>query len=314
MARGYFSRLARGGDGPALLPSRPVSNLWKAARIDATSAGAEPEAAENRGEGAPAVRGQRLAVAVGLGPEAQFGPIVRGPRNIHKAPPALPIAVAPGTESRVAEARTISKTTTSRPRKSPTAASPAHEIPPVAVSPSARPALDASRAAVRVESAATRTEVAPLPSPSPQPSQRRERTAVEPARRPEAVSSPAAEPAALRLRVRSSEATANRVDNSKPGQLPVQEARPLLASEQAAAQIAVPPMPTASISHRPAAVTARPASRQEEEPEAQTNSVHIGKIEVQVVSPPAPVHHPAPPPPQPKGRLARGYVLWPGQL
>jgi hypothetical protein len=46
-----------------------------------------------------------------------------------------------------------------------------------------------------------------------------------------------------------------------------------------------------------------------EEPRAEKNAVHIGKIEVQVVSPPAPARHTAAPAP-PKGRLARGYALW----
>ncbi len=42
---------------------------------------------------------------------------------------------------------------------------------------------------------------------------------------------------------------------------------------------------------------------------SEKNAVHIGKIEVQVVSPPAPARHTAAPAP-PKGRLARGYALW----
>jgi hypothetical protein len=42
---------------------------------------------------------------------------------------------------------------------------------------------------------------------------------------------------------------------------------------------------------------------------SEKNAVHIGKIEVQVVSPPAPARHAAAPAP-PKGRLARGYALW----
>jgi hypothetical protein len=46
-----------------------------------------------------------------------------------------------------------------------------------------------------------------------------------------------------------------------------------------------------------------------EEPRAEKNAVHIGKIEVQVVSPPAPARHTAAPAPS-KGRLARGYALW----
>jgi hypothetical protein len=49
-----------------------------------------------------------------------------------------------------------------------------------------------------------------------------------------------------------------------------------------------------------------------EEPSEKTNTVQIGKIEVQVLPPPVSSYRQAPPPAQPKGRLARGYALWPG--
>jgi hypothetical protein len=51
------------------------------------------------------------------------------------------------------------------------------------------------------------------------------------------------------------------------------------------------------------------AAARDESSASEKNAVHIGKIEVQVVSPPAPARHTAAPAP-PKGRLARGYALW----
>ena len=53
------------------------------------------------------------------------------------------------------------------------------------------------------------------------------------------------------------------------------------------------------------------SSGPEEQRPAKGNTVQIGKIEVQIVPPPASNYRPAPPSP-PKARLARGYALWPG--
>jgi len=49
-----------------------------------------------------------------------------------------------------------------------------------------------------------------------------------------------------------------------------------------------------------------------EEPREKTNTVQIGKIEVQVIPTPASSYRKTPPPAQPRARLARGYALWPG--
>jgi hypothetical protein len=67
------------------------------------------------------------------------------------------------------------------------------------------------------------------------------------------------------------------------------------------------PMPTRS---REAFRAARQTSTAEE-PRAKSNTVQIGKIEVQIVPPPASSYR-TPPPAPPKARLARGYGLWPG--
>jgi hypothetical protein len=56
---------------------------------------------------------------------------------------------------------------------------------------------------------------------------------------------------------------------------------------------------------------ARQGSNHEETHE-KTSTVQIGKIEVQVLPPPLPSYRQALPPAPPKGRLARGYALWPG--
>src|SRR5271165_4636283 len=56
MARSYFNRILPGGTGRTLIPPRPVSNLWKSARIDSLEAEAPREASERlpfRGESPP---------------------------------------------------------------------------------------------------------------------------------------------------------------------------------------------------------------------------------------------------------------------
>ena len=96
-------------------------------------------------------------------------------------------------------------------------------------------------------------------------------------------------------------------DHGSPGE--VEEPR------RRASAVWLPSAP-ASREGRPAEEHIAPPPRRErslpaaEAPRAAKNTVEIGRIEVQVVSPPAAVRYVAAPA-APRGRLARGYGLWP---
>lgn len=97
------------------------------------------------------------------------------------------------------------------------------------------------------------------------------------------------------------------VSKTPASEMPVKKAPvekvPARSSRQEMVELAPP------VRGRELQVGARGKSNAEAPRTAQRSTVQIGKIEVQVVSPPAPSFHPAPPPP--KARLARGYALWP---
>jgi len=171
---------------------------------------------------------------------------------------------------------------------------------------------------------------APVPAPMAQPGndpvRHREPSAAwntPPQEEPRAAAAPMAQSGHEPLRHREPNAAGNNPPQEEPraaaAPLPQARIQPARNREPDAAWTAPlqePPEATAPfakariepVRHRePAAAWNTPP--REEPGAAAKNSVHIGKIEVQVVSPPAPVRYAAPPVP-PKGRLARGYALW----
>jgi hypothetical protein len=80
------------------------------------------------------------------------------------------------------------------------------------------------------------------------------------------------------------------------------------AEEPLTQSIAHRPMPLEPARRREAQRSEQAASAQRERRWQQKNTIQIGRIEVQVVSPPAVVQRVAPAPPT--ARLARGYTLW----
>ncbi|HEY4364597.1 MAG TPA: hypothetical protein VGN17_26775 [Bryobacteraceae bacterium] len=275
MARGYFGRLVWGAGGTALRPSRPVSNLWKSARMDAPAVEVTPD---NDAAASPVeapLRRARPAVT----PEAmESKPVpatpVKGSRGIRdirtvtvadKPPPA-------GRGERRQERIAITPVKSQAPKQDHT---------PIREGDQPEP-----QAAVAVSQSPT-PEEAPRPTPKlpyrPQLEPVRVREQVAPVR---AEAREADAPAARRVRTEAASA-APLATMTPTRNVPLRIEEPVRHRER----------------------TLREASAQEDVRAASKNSIQIGKIEVQVVSPPVPVRYVAAPA-APKGRLARGYTLW----
>jgi hypothetical protein len=333
VARSYFSRLVRGGETAPLAPPRPVSNLWKKAQFDAagTAPDTEPSSVNHRS-------------AMQRGRVAETVPSLNAAESESRPAPHISPAKSPQspTRTRVSAAQASQTSLSSEtPHPAPTTAtsgrtrttrqdmaSPVEQAqapPAVQTWETVAPAVAASTSTPSVSS--RREPSAQTAGPTPAPPRVERKPIPGNARLPEAQQdtstlspSAAVEPTPL---------IARPVAERRP--MPVFEtAHPedsLDAPRTARALATPPPVPeTISPAHRPQARLqpmesatpgfrepsrrARQSSLQEESP-PKTNTVQIGKIEVQVLPPPVSSYRQAPPP-QPKGRLARGYALWPG--
>jgi len=317
VARSYFSRLVRGGESALLAPPRPMSNLWKTVQIDAAAA------------------------APDVGPlSASHRSTMQRTRVAEPVPPLNLVEVESPPATHLSPARPVQSSSRTRTSQTSVSGEMLHPTPAAATLVRAEatrqhgasragqeqagpalqawePAAPAMAATSSARSVSSRREPSTRPTGSmpaahpveahPIPTETRLPDAVEPI-------PPVARPAAERQSMTASgnapqddaaDASSVPQDSSTPGSL-AEAARRALRP-----QARLQPMESATpISFREPSRTARQSSTMEE-PRAKANTVQIGKIEVQVVPPPASSYRPAPPA-QPKVRLARGYALWPG--
>jgi hypothetical protein len=322
VARSYFSRLVRGGESALLAPPRPVSNLWKTAQIDAATAAPDAEPLSAR----PRSTVQRSRVAETVPPL-----IPAEVESWHAAhlSPAKPLQSSSKTRASTRAAQT--SVSGERLRPTPTAATSgrtettrpdtgsragqAQAGPSLQVREPAAPELAANSSARSISARRAPSTQAVGPTPAARPAEAK--LIPTEARPPEAVEpiSPVVRPAAESQPMRVSERTpqddaadATRAARAFPAPTPALMAE--AATPALRPQARLQPIESATPGSRGPSRRARQSSIPEE-PREKANTVQIGKIEVQVVPPPASRYLPAPPA-QPKVRLARGYALWPG--
>ncbi len=317
MARSYFNRLVHGGDAPRLEPLRPISNLWKTAQIDAAaeSPSAKPFPVPARASFPQRSAKEPVKPPASMRPSAPIGPPKASlvapmqpafaSANTQANPAARVEAVSPhsrpsSTVPRRRDRNDFSETPHKRPEQSnPTHTAPEVESPPQPSVTWVPPSREFS-----VQSSATERHAA-LPPAIPKDA--------PPSRTPEPILSTA----------RPSEMAPPSPDHAGT-QAPAAAPAPAVA-RPATSPLPVAPAPMAPVAtpiHHPhveavlanwfrePSRTTRPNATPTEAP-SQANTVQIGKIEVQVISPPQPSPRSAPPLP-PTARLARGYALWPG--
>jgi hypothetical protein len=292
VSRSYFSRVLRGGGSATLAPPRPVTTLWKAARIDRTANVApveEPAPASvlsRRRASPPVVTETGLTTQNGVESKAEPGvevtvrprPVMREKQAIREAPtrvgprkePAIRAAVVPG-HSKPSPAAIRTEPKTGKPDV--TAAMPG-SVANRKLGPLNPPAVESARVR-RQEPLVSAEQRRPVAELSPEPRQE-----LHPEPRRAANAGP--------------ESTPERPERA--GLAPIADA---LAPERAAFAQA----------RTEARRLREPGVAQEEPRAAARNGVQIGKIEIQVVSPPGQVRH-APAAAPARGRLARGYALW----
>ena len=317
MARSYFSRLVRGGEGALLAPPRPVSNLWKTALIGAAAAALDGE---------PLSTSQRYSK-----PSVRAADPVppHNPATVESRP-ALPLRpvepVGSGSRTRASQASVSGETVRPTPVAATSAKAEAtrQDVARRERQGQAGQALQARQpesAATTVDSSAPtfsarREPTTPPAGPTPDARRFEAKPIPTEARQPGAVEPvpPVARPAAQRQPTpvygsarRDKAAEAEHAAQAFPIPAPVAEGESPAGRPQAHLQPIewATPMRSREPS-RPARQSATP-----QEPRANGNTVQIGKIEVQVVPPPVSSYRPAPPA-QPKVRLARGYSLWQG--
>jgi hypothetical protein len=295
VARSYFNRLVHGGASAPLAPPRPVSNLWKTAQIDAAAAppNVEPLAANPRS----AIQRSRIAETL---------PSLNTTEVESRSAPHL----GPANPLQISTKRRVSATRVSATQASQTSIS-GETLRPAPTSATTR--QDKVSRAEQTQPATTlqTQELAMAATSSPPDSARRKPPT-------QAAGSRAVQAKAIPTETRLSGAVE-----------PMPVAESAHSDDAARATRTLPPPATtasaATLAHRPqarlqpmdrATPTFREHSRAHqspipEEPSEKTNTVQIGKIEVQVLPPPVSSYRQAPPPAQPKGRLARGYALWP---
>jgi len=308
MARSYFSEVLGRSPRPALMPGRPVSTLWKAARL--RQLGAEtptPLAAESATRGVPAPPMPYTGAVAREGPTvaqerpgmetalAASSPVLQRPRSVARVAP-------PGVA-----------------RKSPPPAAPPLEITPAP--PVSGPGAEAARASRRRP--ARKSDVAsmvPGSSPTAAMVQAESASPVKPSSAPNAPddgsdSPPAVQPMEAPSVLRSAPRPAaapmsNGVAGSGAGSPDPPAGPPELtpafvhdgAVRGAHAALNQPSRGAARILHP----VGHPASRESPRaPESLPSSaVHVGRIDVQIMPPPvAPRRVPN------GGRLAHGYAL-----
>jgi hypothetical protein len=283
MARSYFSRMVRGGGSVALAPSRPVSNLWKSAQM-------EGAAVESAVEAPAEVPFRRVRAGAALDPATE--PVVR------------PSAETKTETREVApmRARKVVKSSVALPETAPQESAPQERTTPKAARfEQSQKNSPREERAVRFAGEAVTAKTAAVQRPEPDAPKRD----AQRMRRVDPDVLPSLEP----VRTLQQDAP-TRVGQPRAMEL---ESAAVAAPEVKREAVAAPVVEVAParreepVRHRER--TAWNAPAQEESRTSSGNSVQIGKIEVQVISPPAPVRYAAAPA-APKGRLARGYTLW----
>jgi hypothetical protein len=270
MPRSYFSNITRAANTPALRPSRPISALWKAARLEATVKPDELTAVNPQpsrlAQPVPAARPQKLLPS-SSSPALDFARPVRQKRGKAQEEITAPAKSTESTQeplaldTRIARPRPLHKTQIA-PLLAPSAKSPEAQIEVEGGRSSARRHTPRSAVSEDLEHHAQRAKQD----------------------RPEA--------ALLEPTAKSS-------------------LRPAAGNLETTNQIVTVPLmalsPEAQVNQARTAAAA--ANVEQALPQKTQNSVHIGRVEVQIV-PPAPAPRRTQPP-GPKARLARGYTLWP---
>jgi hypothetical protein len=345
VARSFFSRLVRGGGSAPLAPPRPVSNLWKRAQIDAAAAGPSTEAlsASGRSTIQPSYTADSAQPLNPAEVESRPAPQLSSTKSARSTPRARARQTSvSGEVLRPTPAAAASAKTETTP-EDPPKGQPGRAFQ--ALEPTA-PGLESPLAGFRSgEAKIIRRGFPSAISSAPSVPSRRgpqaQPPSPSPAARPvEAKPDPLVTHPVEAKPIRMEGRLPNPVEPNPPVERPVPAAadrQPMLVSGRALQDEAAPatrPFPTpppiadapgrapppqarlqplglaAPLRAHEASLTTRQGSAPEE-PRAKENTVQIGKIEVQVVPPPAPSYRLAPPAP-PKARLARGYALWPG--
>jgi hypothetical protein len=307
MRRSYFSRVARGYEGVALQPPRPVASLWKAARLDwlaSTSVRAPRNSIPPpppHGEDLPPTGNETTGMAAGPRPGLVHA-------QAHPAPPrdrAVTLDI-PQQHSRTSEVTpAIEPRRPPAPKRERTAEQPeAHpmrpEAAPVVPAFKARPVVHVQPQAVPAPkdqtgtpapvSVLTATRVETVKTHSVAPSDRRTVPGFSHGRN---FAQPFISP-------RPSGAIENRsIDAATAEYSRARPARPSVLEP-------IAPEPRLSLRQRELITERAPQSQSRPE----GNRVEIGKLEVQVIAPPALPRSPRAP--LAESRLARGYALWSG--
>ena len=289
MPRSYFSRMVRGQDGVVLQPPRPITTLWKSARIDWLTSLSTPSEIAPR-----ALAEQFPARPPASRPTAAEGHAAPAPGPSDERPHEAESRREPPEARKLLPAFVPLEPLQSGAKTTVVAASSPRERP---LSTSALDSLPTSLFPVQAKLVSTQEQTSGhgdrvtqlLPTLGKDP----------PSVRPRAL-----EPVAI---------TFKRLPLAPPS-IPTAEHRSadFTAPAQSRAEARTPALepvpPERPLSRRPSDSDSGAAAKsQTASPER--NKVEIGKLEVQVIAPPPrPSVQPAP---AAKARLARGYALWP---
>jgi len=290
MPRSYFSRITKGGSRPALLPPRPISTLWKSARLEnlpetvlTPGTAREPENIRPTSQQRP----QSFTKQTMLPVMAPANPGTRTPTRIHNGNQhALPekAAAAPRKTTKIA-------VELSTPKKQIT---PPNNIKDSVVLP-ARPAAVAVQPKGAAKTAPGK-DVEHRRAFTPSASVRAKETAPH-----------RGEPHSQRPGHTAGKQDAVAATELQP-EPPVREPDVHKSADSTAVHTHNPVVVLDPPPRQPRTALAVEA-REEPQSQKKQKSVHIGKVEVQIVPPPAAVRRTQPA--APKRQLARGYSLWP---
>ena len=293
MPRSYFSRITKGGSRPALLPPRPISTLWKSARL------------ENSSETV-------ITPATTREPESIRPTLQQRPQSFTRSQRVLPVG-APANSATRSSARIHNGNHPALPEKSEAAPRKTTKI-----------AVELSTPKKQITAPNHIKESAVLPA-------RPAAIAVHP--KGAAKTAPGKDVEHRRAFTPSTPVTAKEIiphrgepHLQRPGHTAGKQGHMVIAATELQPE---PPVrkpdvhksadSTAVHTHNPVVVLDPPPrqprttlaveAREEPQPQKQQKSVHIGKVEVQIVPPPAAVRRTQPA--APKRQLARGYSLWP---
>jgi hypothetical protein len=298
MPHSYFSRMVRGQDGVVLQPPRPISTLWKSARIDwLTSLSAPSEIAPRASSvvSPRALAGQFPTRPPASRPTAAEGRTAPAPGPSDERPQEAESRGEPREARKLLPALVPVEPPQSGARTSVVAASSPRERPP---STSAPNSLPTSPFPARAKSVSTR-----------------EQASGQDDRVTQLLPTPRKVPPSVRPRPLEPAATTFKRLPAAPPSIPATEhysadfTAPAKSRAEARTPALEPVPPERPLSRRPSDSASGAASKSQTA-SAERNKVEIGKLEVQVIAPPP--RPSLPPAPVAKARLARGYALWPG--